>query len=369
MLFLQLDGLNKISTIAFAPYSIKILGINMIKVSVIIPYYQRDKGILRRALNSVLSQSLPQDVQIDVIVVDDESPAPVQPEIEGLAFNNQFNMVLLKQKNGGVAAARNAGLKYINKETTYIAFLDSDDIWQPQHLENAIYALNLGVDYYFCDSQRVASQKSTFEESGFDSFLLSGNKRGAKISIADKSWYICKNTFFDFSIKHWVSLIPTVVYRRSVAPDITFDTSLKIAGEDCLFLFQVIEKCTGIYCSSQKFVTIADGVNIHAATYSWDDPGHITRYMCQILAFNEYRKRLRLSAENDRIIAGQIINIKRLFAFHTVRYFAKNRQAWPQELVKMTRTDSKFWVWYPFYIAYVAICYPLGLYDPLKEWW
>jgi succinoglycan biosynthesis protein ExoW len=43
-------------------------------VAVIIPYYQRDPGILRRALDSVRGQELPDAVRVHVYLVDDGSP-------------------------------------------------------------------------------------------------------------------------------------------------------------------------------------------------------------------------------------------------------------------------------------------------------
>ena len=45
------------------------------KCSVIIPYYQREPGVLQRALKSVFAQS---HADFDVIVVDDSSPLPVE---------------------------------------------------------------------------------------------------------------------------------------------------------------------------------------------------------------------------------------------------------------------------------------------------
>lgn len=97
-------------------------------ISVIIPYFQTREGILRRALTSLLEQTLPADAQVDVIVVDDGSPVPATGEIKGLTFTPPFYLILKQQPNGGVAAARNTALVLVRKETTYIAFLDSDDI-------------------------------------------------------------------------------------------------------------------------------------------------------------------------------------------------------------------------------------------------
>lgn len=43
--------------------------------------------------------------------------------------------------------------------------------------------------------------------------------------------------FFNQSVRTHVSLTPTVVYRRAIAPDLMFDAALRVAGEDCLFSF------------------------------------------------------------------------------------------------------------------------------------
>jgi hypothetical protein len=50
-----------------------------------------------------------------------------------------------------------------------------------------------------------------------------------------------------------------------------------------------------------------------------------------------------------------------------VRYFFKKREAWPRELIDSTRRDPSFLLWYPAWVLYVAITYPLGLYNPIKQ--
>src|SRR5437868_1563975 len=90
---------------------------SMTKVSIIIPFFQNNNGILRRGLTSILQQRLPEGVQVDVIVVDDGSPAPIQAEIEGLAFTAPFHLSVIPQVNAGVAAARNTGLRSVDAKT------------------------------------------------------------------------------------------------------------------------------------------------------------------------------------------------------------------------------------------------------------
>jgi cellulose synthase/poly-beta-1,6-N-acetylglucosamine synthase-like glycosyltransferase len=51
------------------------------RIAVIIPYYQRDKGILSRAVTSVLGQELPSATTLRVIVVDDASPLAAEIDL------------------------------------------------------------------------------------------------------------------------------------------------------------------------------------------------------------------------------------------------------------------------------------------------
>ena len=82
----------------------------MTSISVIIPYYQREPGILRRALDSVYAQDLAgHDVEVDVVIIDDESPSPPEIEVDGLNRDG-FSIRILSRPNGGPSKARNTGL-------------------------------------------------------------------------------------------------------------------------------------------------------------------------------------------------------------------------------------------------------------------
>src|SRR5580704_17487389 len=105
----------------------------MTVVAVVIPYYQRTPGILRRALSSIFRKELPPNVRVDVHLIDDGSPVSARSEIEGLDIALPFQLRLTEQPNSGVAIARNKALGLLTDEVTFIAFLDSDDTWQPRN--------------------------------------------------------------------------------------------------------------------------------------------------------------------------------------------------------------------------------------------
>jgi hypothetical protein len=86
-----------------------------------------------------------------------------------------------------------------------------------------------------------------------------------------------------------------------------------------------------------------------------------------ILFHYRLQKTLPLSSDDARLVAGRVRLNRRLFAYLTVRYFLKKREAWPRELIAMTCDDPLFWLWYPAWALYVAAAYSVGLYDPIKS--
>jgi glycosyltransferase involved in cell wall biosynthesis len=97
-------------------------------VSVIVPTYNRRETI-QAAIASVQRQTF---ADWELIVVDDGSTDDTAALIEG----SDPRLVLIRQKNQGVNAARNAGM--LRARGQYIAFLDSDDEWLPHHLELSV---------------------------------------------------------------------------------------------------------------------------------------------------------------------------------------------------------------------------------------
>jgi succinoglycan biosynthesis protein ExoW len=340
----------------------------MVTIAVIIPYFQRRDGILRRALASLLQQKLPANVaRVEILIVDDGSPVPARGEVGGVNIAAPFHLRLIEQANAGVAVARNAALAAVPPDTTYIAFLDSDDIWDADHLATAIGALERGYDFYFCDGRRINSIASTFTDSAaappFKDFLSDPATR----VIGDRLYEMETAPFFSQSLLRAGYGIPAVVYRKAIAPALVFDTSLREVGEDSLFLLQLVQRCRKICCSSRELVLFADGVNIFASKYTWDDPGHLLKYMGTILYYKKLLETCQLSGKDTAFVSGLVRRYHRTFAFLSVRYFLRKRERWPRELVELIRCDPGFWLWYPAWTAYVSLGYAMGFYDPFKR--
>lgn len=114
-----------------------------VRFSVVIPTHNR-RRLAERAIASVLAQELPAD---EVIVVDDGSTDDTA-EVLG----RRTDIVFVSQPNGGAASARNTGWRAASHP--WVAFLDSDDEWRPDHLQRtaaAIEATSAIGDVYFAD--------------------------------------------------------------------------------------------------------------------------------------------------------------------------------------------------------------------------
>jgi glycosyltransferase involved in cell wall biosynthesis len=96
-------------------------------VSVVIPTYNRGARVAA-AIRSALGQTYP---ATEVVVVDDGSTDDTADVVEPLTGGGRVRY--FRQENRGVSAARNRGVQ--EARGSFIAFLDSDDIWFPWKLE------------------------------------------------------------------------------------------------------------------------------------------------------------------------------------------------------------------------------------------
>jgi glycosyltransferase involved in cell wall biosynthesis len=105
-------------------------------ISVIIPCFNKE-DFIRETLDSVLSQTYLKAIK-EIIVIDDGSTDNSASLVKEKAIS--FPLIkYLYQPNAGVSAARNTGIICANGK--YLAFLDADDLWQPDKIERQYKAL------------------------------------------------------------------------------------------------------------------------------------------------------------------------------------------------------------------------------------
>ncbi len=148
-------------------------------VDVVVPLYNNEKYAVA-AIKSILTQTFPVR---KVIVVDDGS-TDRSAEIVAQYFAHEPRVKLVRGDHRGVAAARNRGIAQSDAE--FIAFLDSDDLWDPLKLElqMPMFMHNPAVGCVYCDYRIIDENgdiisdayilKPTLEGDVF-SRLLTGN--------------------------------------------------------------------------------------------------------------------------------------------------------------------------------------------------
>ena len=136
-------------------------------ISVVIPSYNR-REFLKRSIDSAINQT---KKPLEIIVVDDGSTDGTETMIK-----SDYDFVkFIKQKNKGVSAARNIGIKVSIGE--WICFLDSDDEWKKDKLEKQINAMKSNPGYKFFHSNEIwiknglrINQKKKHKKYGGDIF-------------------------------------------------------------------------------------------------------------------------------------------------------------------------------------------------------
>lgn len=114
-------------------------------VSVVIPVYNRTEFV-GQAIRSAFDQT---HQPIEVVVVDDGSMIDVQPALESFGET----VTLIRQANGGPAAARNRGMD--RARGTYVLFLDDDDFLEPDAVEQLLGALRTCPQAYWAAGHYV----------------------------------------------------------------------------------------------------------------------------------------------------------------------------------------------------------------------
>lgn len=164
-------------------------------VSVIIPTFNSEK--IGEAIESVLKQTYK---KWEMIIVDDGSTDGTKGIIRRyLSLDSRILFFQLKKNSGGPATPRNFGIK--KSKGNLIAFLDSDDIWQPEKLEKQVTQFiedeNIALSY--CLFQRLSDnslilkqvypkKKDRFQGSIFQRIYL-------KSIIANSGVMVRKNVF------------------------------------------------------------------------------------------------------------------------------------------------------------------------------
>jgi succinoglycan biosynthesis protein ExoW len=226
----------------------------MATFTIVIPFYQKEKGILSRALKSIFEQSF-QDFEI--VIVDDESPLPADVELIDASAEWKAKIRVVTQKNGGPGAARNTGLDSVPAETQFVALLDSDDMWLPDHLKNAYdFMTRFDADSYW------ASMQESEEFYYHFSMAKLAQKEGGQ-TLAENPLVLEIPNLASVMLKDWAFLhLSCMVIARPLFETVRFDPVLRLAAEDVLFFADCMLKSRRSILCDAAGAARGMGVNI-----------------------------------------------------------------------------------------------------------
>ncbi len=194
-------------------------------ISVIIPVYQVEP-YLEKCVKSVLDQTYE---DLEIILVDDGSPDNCPAMCDAFAARDS-RVRVIHQKNGGLSAARNAGLDTAGG--AYIGFVDSDDYIAPDMYEKLYAAMTeTGADLVVCDTACVDERGGTrLTLAPLAQEILSPEDVHCRIAWADASWRY---------ITAWNRL-----YRRELFEGLRFRVGK--LHEDEFLVSDLLARCTAV---------------------------------------------------------------------------------------------------------------------------
>ncbi|MBC7962179.1 MAG: glycosyltransferase [Steroidobacteraceae bacterium] len=173
-------------------------------VSVIVPTFNRPET-LRMALESILNQSF---TDFEIVVVNDAG-SEVDFVLEALPHQGRI-VYLRHQMNRGLAAARNTGIGAARGK--YIAYLDDDDIFYPDHLETLVHLLQANQHQVaYTDAYRA----------------LQRPEQGSYRTFEKKILYSCDFDYQRILVENFIPVLCIMHEKSCLLKSGLFDESLK----------------------------------------------------------------------------------------------------------------------------------------------
>lgn len=177
-------------------------------VSVVIPVYGVE-SFIAAAIQSVLDQTM---TNFELLIVDDASP---DRSVEICQQFTDPRIRIIRQENRGLAGSRNTGIRHARGE--FLAFLDGDDLWQPEKLEQHLQHLEANPQI------GISFSRSAFIDEA-------GNALGTYLMPQ-----LTDITVADLFRANPVGNGSAAVIRRQVFEDIRFDQERNGIREDAYF--------------------------------------------------------------------------------------------------------------------------------------
>ena len=227
-------------------------------ISIVVPIYNVE-NYLRQCLDSIQNQTYK---KFECIMVNDGSTDNSQQIAEEYLEDSRFK--LINQSHKGLSGARNTGISHIREESTFVAFVDSDDYIYSNFLETLIEHIEDDVDIiegmieYFHDEIKVDNVSHNFEkkilitkddklrELALNKLRVSVFPKLFRKSLLTEVFFPEEWIFEDLAVvpelvsnsKKWIKL-PKVIYGYRIRPN---SITTKEFSEEKLDVFKIFGK-------------------------------------------------------------------------------------------------------------------------------
>lgn len=269
-------------------------------IAVVVPFYQRTPGVLSRSLASIAAQESVDLGRVSVHVIDDCSPIPVASELSSLGSAVEVRLAELKT-NSGPGSARNAGLDALGEEVAYVAFLDSDDVWMPDHLAVALRTLQAGGTFFFANLFQLRANVPAFERAG--------RIHPSEHAHLFGDCYRYQGSMLDQIYSGNVIGTPTVVYQFERHSRLRFDPRYRRAGEDYLMWSEFATDGAVFVFRSTPSVRCCEGVNVYSGV-QWGSREFLERTDDEIAYLRHAMKNFSLSPSVRQSVTSRISKLR-----------------------------------------------------------
>lgn len=197
-------------------------------VSVVVPVYRVEK-YLDKCVSSICAQTF---ADFELILVDDGSPDNCPPLCDAWAQKDP-RIRVIHQKNGGLSAARNAGIEAALGQ--YLLFIDSDDYIEPDMLRQLVYgAQRSGAKMTLCNLRYEDELGIPFLYPDFSS---------VQDAILDRNAFW--NGYYSSQSAYYV-VAWNKLYRRELFTSLRYPVGK--LHEDEYVLQELVDQCDNICC-------------------------------------------------------------------------------------------------------------------------
>ena len=204
----------------------------MAAISVVVPFFNNGDTI-NDALESIIRQTYQAS---EIIVVNDGSSKGELQRLQEVVASLEADIVVCSQSNKGVSSARNNGIKKSRSE--YVAFLDSDDVWNPDYLKVASLALSdPKVDCFVGSVEKVFQSGRTRVYGPRVDVMLDGITAMKEVLVAGKI----------------TSLVQNKIVRREIAVNNPFPLGITI-NEDVATVYRWFRVSEKVFLSKEILI-------------------------------------------------------------------------------------------------------------------